>query len=354
MINKKLGERTFAFLSPPSVLASACVGGKKEGEGPLRGEFDILNEDSFFGMETWEKAESEMQRLALSEALKKADMASPDFVFAGDLLNQCVGSAFGLRGSGIPFFGVYGACSTMAESLILASMAVDGGFASNAAAMTSSHFCGAERQFRFPLEYGGQRTPTAQWTVTGAGAVIVGESAAPPYITRFTSGRIVDAGIRDANNMGAAMAPAAYDTLSAHFNDTGRAPDYYDLIVTGDLGALGSELLRELFSDGGGPRLGKNYTDCGLLIYSRGNADKPNRFAAGKTAESGDQDVQAGGSGCGCGASVLAGYILRAMKKGRLERVLFAATGAMMSSLSAQQGESIPSICYAVSIENHA
>jgi stage V sporulation protein AD len=335
MSNKKIGERTFAFKNPPSVLGSACVGGKKEGEGPLSGEFDILNDDSFFGKETWEKAESEMQRLALAEALKKAGLASPDmdFVFAGDLLSQCIGSAFGLRDVGIPFFGVYGACSTMAESLILACMSVDGGFAERAAALTSSHFCGAERQFRFPLEYGGQRAPTAQWTVTGAGAVIVGASDSPPFVTRFTSGMIVDAGIKDASNMGAAMAPAARDTLSAHFRDTGRSPDYYDLIVTGDLGALGSELLRELLD--GEARLGENYTDCGLMIYSREG-----------------QDVHSGGSGCGCGAAVLSGKILRELREGRLRRVLFAATGAMMSPLSTQQGESIPSICYAVSIEN--
>ncbi|MDR2421051.1 MAG: stage V sporulation protein AD [Oscillospiraceae bacterium] len=338
---KKIGERTVAFENPPSVLGSACVGGKKEGEGPLGGEFDILNEDALFGVETWEKAESKMQRLALSAALGGAGLEprSLDFVFAGDLLNQCTASSFGMRDMGVPFFGVYGACSTMAESLILACMAVDGGFAARAAAVTSSHFCGAERQFRFPLEYGGQRAPTAQWTVTGAGAVVVGAGEAgrsPPRVTGFTSAKITDAGIRDANNMGAAMAPAAFDTLSAHFADTGRSPGYYDMIATGDLGSLGAELLRGLFSDAG-MGLKENYADCGLLIYSGDS-----------------RDVHAGGSGCGCGASVLAGHILRAMRAGRLNRVLFAATGAMLSSVSTQQGESIPSICYAVSIENGA
>ncbi|MDR2615741.1 MAG: stage V sporulation protein AD [Oscillospiraceae bacterium] len=347
MSSKRTGERTVAFRNPPHILSSACVGGKKEGEGPLGGEFDVLNStDNLFGEKTWEQAESEMQRLALTAALEKAGLApeNVDFIFAGDLLNQCIATSFGLRESGIPFFGVYGACSTMAESLALACMSVDGGFASTAAAVTSSHFCGAERQFRFPLEYGGQRPPTAQWTVTGAGAIVVGADGAgsrdvsrrAPRVTGFTAGRIIDAGIRDANNMGAAMAPAAFDTLSAHFKDTGRAPDYYDLIVTGDLGAYGSELLRGLFRDDMGVELG-GVTDCGLLIYSRER-----------------QDVHAGGSGAGCCASVLAGYILRGMREGLFERVLFAATGAMLSTVSTQQGESIPSVCYAVSIENNA
>ena len=335
MSAKKLGKRTYQFASPPSVLGNACLGGKKESEGPLRLEFDILNDDSLFGKDSWEKAESEMQRLTLERALIKAQLspASVDFLFAGDLLSQCTASTFGNCEAGIPFFGLYGACSAMSEGLSLAAMSIDGGFADAAAAITSSHFCSAERQFRFPLEYGGQRAPTSQWTVTGSGAVVLGKNAAPPYVTGFTSGKLIDAGIKDAANMGAAMAPAAVDTLFAHFEDTGRNPDYYDLIVTGDLGALGAEIVRDMMS--AGYELGNAYTDCGLLVFDLET-----------------QDVQSGGSGCGCSAVVLSGYILNKLRRGELNRVLFAATGAMLSAVSTQQGESIPSICYAVSIEN--
>lgn len=336
MGTKKIGERTYMFSNPPSIISSACVGGKKEGEGPLKSDFDDLCDDAFFGTDSWEKAESELQRRTLAKALEKAELwpGAIDFVFAGDLLNQCIASSFGSRGSNIPFFGIYGACSTMSEGLALGGMSIDGGFADNIAAMTSSHFCSAERQFRFPLEYGGQRTPTAQWTVTGSGAVILGSSASPPYVTGFTAGKIVDAGIKDSTNMGAAMAPSAYDTLIAHFSDTGRKPDYYDLIVTGDLGALGADILRDLLKKAG-YITDKVYNDCGLMIYD---------------LEA--QDVKAGASGCGCSAVVLAGHILNRMCAGDLKRVLFAATGAMLSTVSSQQGESIPSICYAVSIEN--
>ncbi|MDR0839019.1 MAG: stage V sporulation protein AD [Oscillospiraceae bacterium] len=336
MQNKKIGWRTSRFLGAPVIIGSAAVGGKKEGDGPLRDDFDILNEDSFFGEQTWEKAESAMQKLALDAAIKNAALAPSgvEYVFAGDLLNQCIGSTFGLRDAEIPFFGVYGACSTMAETIALACVSIDGGFAKNAVALTSSHYCSAERQFRFPLEYGGQRTPTSQWTATGAGAVVLSESgdASLPRVTHFTSGKIVDAGVKDANNMGAAMAPAAYDTLKAHFDDTGRAPSYYDLILTGDLGSLGSEILLDFFARDGVAI--ENHNDCGLMLYDREG-----------------QDVHAGGSGCGCSAGVLCGHILNAMRAGTLRRVLFAATGAMLSTTSSQQGESIPSISYAVAIE---
>ena len=222
----------------------------------------------------------------------------------------------------------------MAESLTLAAMLVDGGYAETACAVTGSHFCTAERQYRYPLEYGGQRTPTSQWTVTGAGAAIVGALGRGPYISHVTTGRIVDAGINDANNMGAAMAPAAYDTLCAHFADTGRAPEYYDAIFTGDLGALGHDIVQDMFA-ADGVKLGARYMDCGVLIYDLRT-----------------QDVHAGGSGCGCCASVLCGHILPAMRKGIWKRVLVAATGALMSPTSAQQGASIPGICHAVAIES--
>lgn len=332
---KKLGRQTAALPSRPRIIASAAVGGKREGEGPLKDCVDRVSADSYFGEESWERAESHMIRECFDLACNKAGLAAaPDYIIAGDLLNQCVSSAFAMKDSGAPYFGVYGACSTMAESLTLAAMLVDGGYAESACAVTGSHFCTAERQYRYPLEYGGQRTPTSQWTVTGAGAAITGALGRGPYISHVTTGRIVDAGINDANNMGAAMAPAAYDTLCAHFADTGRAPEYYDAIFTGDLGALGHDIVQDMFA-ADGVKLGARYMDCGVLIYDLRT-----------------QDVHAGGSGCGCCASVLCGHILPAMRKGIWKRVLVAATGALMSPTSAQQGASIPGICHAVAIES--
>lgn len=256
------------------------------------------------------------------------------YLLAGDLLNQCTGSAFAIRDSNVPFFGLYGACSTMGESLSLAAMLIDGGFADMVCAMTSSHFCSAERQFRLPLEYGGQRSPTAQWTATGSGAVILGNSGSGPHVTHVTTGKIVDAGITDGSNMGAAMAPAACDSILAHLNDTGRSADYYDAIITGDLGSFGHEILSELLA-AEGVEPAKVFTDCGMLIYNVKH-----------------QDTHCGGSGCGCAASVLGGHILKCMREGTWNRVLFAPTGALMSPVSTMQGESIPGICHAVAIEN--
>lgn len=275
-----------------------------------------------------------MQQKALSLALGKCGLSPQqlDWLFAGDLLNQCVSSSFAARGQKIPFFGLYGACSTFGEGLILASMTLDGGFGQRAGVVVSSHFCTAERQYRTPLEYGCQRTPTAQWTVTGAGAVILQAEGDGPCLTHLTPGKIIDKGITDTNNMGAAMAPAAYDTLSAHFQDTGRGPDFYDLIVTGDLGELGSELLRELFRRDG-VELPSHYTDCGLLIFDRKR-----------------QDVHCGGSGCGCCASVFTGHLLEGLKTGRWQNILFCPTGALHSPTTAFQGESIPGICHAVAL----
>jgi len=333
---KHIGKQTLAFCSPPSIAGHACVVGKKEGEGPLKNSFDYISEDSFFGKKTWEQAESTMVNQALMLALDKASLPPSDieYIFAGDLLNQCIGSSFGLRETKIPLFGLFGACSTMAEGLCLAAAVIDGGFADRTAAVTSSHFCSAERQFRFPLEYGGQRTQTAQWTVTGSGAVILTGDGPGPYITHATPGKIVDAGIKDVNNMGAAMAPAAYDTLRTHFEDLSLTPADYDLIVTGDLGAVGAEILVDFFKSDG-VELAPHYDDCGLMIFS---AEK--------------QDVHAGGSGCGCSASVLAGYLLNGMREGRWRKILFSGTGALLSPVSSQQGESIPSICCAVAISN--
>jgi stage V sporulation protein AD len=331
---KHLGRQTVRLQSPPSVIAAGTVVGKKEGEGPLGAAFDYVGEDAYFGEKTWEKAESNMLKRSFSIACDKAGMppSSLQYILGGDLLNQCTASAFAMRDSGVPYFGLYGACSTMSEALSLAAMLIDGGFCDSAAALSCSHFCAAERQFRFPLEYGGQRTPTAQWTATGAGSVILARSGPGPYITHVTTGKIVDAGVTDANNMGAAMAPAAYDTLKAHFDDTGFRPSDYDLIVTGDLGYIGREALLELFSRDG-VQLGENHMDCGLLIYDRDT-----------------QDVHAGGSGCGCCASVFGSLLLNGMRERKWKRLLLAATGALMSPTSTQQGESIPGICHAVSL----
>lgn len=328
------GRRSIVFPQPPAILAYASVAGKKEAQGPLRTSFDLTSDDTSFGQKTWEKAETQMQKQALRIALNKAKLeeSALDAAFLGDLLNQCIGSTFSLRNSEVPAFGLYGACSTMAESLLLAGMAVSGGFCRRALAMTSSHFASSERQYRVPLGYGGQRTPTAQWTVTGAGAVILGVEGAGPFLRNATIGTIVDAGIKDANNMGAAMAPAAFETLRAHFDDLRRAPEDYDLIVTGDLGKLGSELVRELFSREG-VRLKERYQDCGVLIF---DTEK--------------QDVHCGGSGCGCSASVLCGYLLNKLRSGEIKNLLFCGTGALLSPLSTQQGESIPAVCHAVAI----
>ena len=254
-------------------------------------------------------------------------------MFGGDLNNQCIATSYAARSLGVPFFGLYGACSTMAESLALAALLLDGGFGTQTAAIASSHFCTAERQYRTPLEYGGQRTPTAQWTATASGAVILGQNGPGPYVTHVTAGKIVDRGIKDANNMGAAMAPAAYDTLKTHFSDTGRAPDFYDLIVTGDLGKLGKALLEELFRQDGVEF--SNYNDCGLMLFDLEH-----------------QDVHCGGSGCGCSASVLTGVLLDGVKSGQYQNILFCATGALHSPTALGQGESIPGICHAVAISN--
>ena len=328
-------KQTIAFKNRIAVRARTSIVGPKEGLGPLGWCFDQVTEDDLLGQKSWEKAESVMLSKCFSLCCDKAKISPSDigYLFAGDLLNQCAAATFAVRELPIPFFGVYGACSTMAESLSLAAMAVDGGFTDTACAMTSSHFCSAERQFRLPLEYGGQRTPTAQWTVTGAGALLLTAEGAGPYVTHITSGRVVDAGVTDANNMGAAMAPAAYETLSRHFADTGRTPADYDAILTGDLGKVGHEIMTELFLKDG-VDLGVCSTDCGMLIYALDA-----------------QDVHAGGSGCGCSASVLCGHVLQRMTRGDWKRVLFAATGALMSTTTSQQGESIPGICHAVALD---
>lgn len=334
MANQKRGRQSFALENPPVITTWASIAGKKESEGPLGKYFDATSEDAYFGQKTWEQGEKRMQQLALQTLAQKANMRQQDFglVFSGDLLNQCIGSSFTLRNTGIPHLGLYGACSTMAESLLLASMSVGGGFSDNVVAMTSSHFASSERQYRFPLGYGGQRTPTAQWTVTGSGAALVCSRGNGPKITACTIGTVTDLGIKDANNMGAAMAPAALSTIRAHFNDLSVSADDFDLIVTGDLGQLGKEVLLTM-AQREGLNLGGKLTDCGTLIFDLLK-----------------QDVHAGGSGCGCSAVTLCGYLLDKLNSGKLKKILFCGTGALLSPTSTQQGLPIPGVCHAVSI----
>ena len=333
-MSKYLSCGTIEMTTAPSIVSYAAAGGKMEGEGPLGDRFDYLSEDSSFGESTWEKAESRLQQHAFEKALAKGNISEGDIslILAGDLLNQCTGSAYSIRATGLPFLGLYGACSTMAESLLLASIFMDNEIGNYCAAITSSHFCSAERQFRFPETYGGQRTPTAQWTVTASGCAIVGKSNTPPYIKAVTIGKITDLGIKDANNMGAAMAPAAYETIKAHLKTRNMSAEDFDLILTGDLGFVGSDILIDLFRRDG-INISDIHNDCGIMIYDREK-----------------QDVHAGGSGCGCSASVLCGYILDKIRNGELKNVLFAATGALMSTTVVQQGESIPGISHAVHI----
>lgn len=336
-MSTKLSQTTFKLDSCPSIVSFASIVGKKEGEGPLAEYFDKINNDTTMGEKTWEKAESRLQKDAVNAALSKASLSAADIdlMFAGDLLNQCISSSFGLRELDIAFYGLYGACSTMAESLSLASVFADNSLVNYAVAITSSHFCSAERQFRFPLEYGGQRTPTAQWTVTGSGCAIVGASSKPPYVKAVCVGKIEDLGVTDINNMGGAMAPAAAHTISQYLEDTKTKPSDYDLILTGDLGTVGSDLLIQLLQREK-MDISSRHNDCGKMIYDLEN-----------------QDVHAGGSGCGCSASVLCSYILSKIQTGVLKDVLFIATGALMSTTSMQQGESIPAIAHLVHISNN-
>ena len=325
--------KTFKF-GNASISEWASVVGKVEGEGPHGDEFDEVLEDNKDNMDTWEQAEAQLQKKALQHAMDKAKLCPEkmDLIFAGDLLNQCTGSSYGLKEFYIPFLGVYGACSTFAECLLLSACMVNAGYVDNCSAVTSSHFSSAERQFRFPLNYGGVRTPTSQWTATAAGAAILNSALKPPYIRAGTVGKIQDMGITDLNNMGAAMAGAAYDTISRHFKHMGTHPESYDVIVTGDLGQVGSDMLYELFQRDG-VSLKEHHQDCGLLIYDRER-----------------QDVHAGGSGCGCSASMMCAHFLDRVKSGELKRLLYVATGALMSPTMVQQGGSIPGIAHAVEI----
>ncbi|MCI1477373.1 MAG: stage V sporulation protein AD [Clostridium beijerinckii] len=335
MKNKKIGNQTVKLDNPPKIISTHSIVGPKEGEGPLSEYFDDILNDDMLGKESFEKAESEMMFTAISQALKKGNLKETDidYLFSGDLLNQIISSSFAAREFSIPFFGLYGACSTMSESLSLASIIMDGGFAKYVVAATSSHFSSAERQFRFPLEYGSQRPATAQWTVTGSGALVLGHEGNYPEITYVTTGKVKDYGQKDANNMGAAMAPAAADTIVNHFKDTGRKPEDYDVIATGDLGVIGRELADKLIEDFG-YNIRNQHIDCGEIIFDNEK-----------------QNTLSGGSGCGCSAVVFTGYLYKRLMKKEIKRVLLVSTGALMSTTSSLQGETIPGIAHAVAIE---
>ena len=331
---ERVGKYTLKMNNNVTIRSSVGIVGKKESEGPLGEYFDIAFKDNKLGQQSWEKAESALQKTAVCELMKRNNLenADIDVIFAGDLLNQCISSTFGLRELNIPFLGQYGACSTMAQTMLAASVFIDSGAAERAVAVTSSHFCSAERQFRLPIEYGGQRTPTAQWTVTGSGAVLIDKSYGEISVKYTTIGRINDLKVKDANNMGAAMAPAAADTIYNFLIDTNTKPEDYDLILTGDLGKVGSQLLKEVLQRQN-IDISKNHNDCGLMIFDLE-----------------EQDVHAGGSGCGCSGSVFCSYIMKLLKANKLRNILFIATGALMSPTSSQQGESIPSIAHLLNI----
>ncbi|MDD5017764.1 MAG: stage V sporulation protein AD [Eubacteriales bacterium] len=332
----RVGQKTVRFDKMPIILSTAAVAGNAEKTGPYGSTFDIVFDDDLWGEKTYELAERKMLIKAIETAMAKAGLKPDDisYLLGGDLLNQIISAGFAARQLGIPFFGLYGACSTMAESLMLGAMIVDGGFAKYAACATSSHFATAERQFRNPLELGTPKTPTSQNTVTASGAAILSSTGDSTYpaVTYATTGRVIDMGINDVNNMGAAMAPAAAETIISHLEETGRKAGFYDHIVTGDLGTFGSELMLRIASDAGYD-MTANHLDCGVLIYQ------------------GNELMHCGGSGCGCSASMLCGHFINSMNQGTIKRILFVATGVLHSPTSALQGESIPAIAHAVSLE---
>ncbi len=335
---KHKGNQSVLIEKDIYIIATASVVGKKEGEGPLAKYFDVVHEDILLGEDSWEKAESRIVQESLELSIKKSGLNAADinYVIAGDLLNQSIGSTFGIKEIGRPFFGIFGACSTMGESMSIGSMILDGGAGENILVGASSHFCSAEKQFRFPLELGAQRPLTASWTVTGDGSAILSTKKPNnnvPKIKRITTGKIVDMGITDANNMGAAMAPAAVSTIKAHFEDFNLEYNYYDLIITGDLGHVGKQLVLQLLKKDS-IDISKNYSDCGVEIFDQQK-----------------QDTHAGGSGCGCSAVTFSGMLYSKLLKGELEKILFVPTGALLSTTSTQQGSTIPAIAHAVAIE---
>lgn len=332
----KVGKQTWLFDNRATILASAAVGGPREARGPLAEDFDLLHDDLLFGEKSFEKAERKLLEEACELAIKKANLRQEDieFMLAGYLSNQIISSTFTSRGLAIPYLGLFGACSTSMESLALGALIVDTRFGSNVLCGTASHYAAVEKQYRYPTEYGSQKPDTAQWTVTGAGAAILGQTAAGPQIVVATIGKVIDMGLKDPFNMGAAMAPAAVDTISAHCQDLNISPDEYDLIATGDLGRYGHELTLELFPKYHIDMPKEKYADCGMMIY---HEHQPMLFA--------------GASGTACSAAVTYGHILNRMRKGELKKVLIVATGALLSPMSYQQKESIPCIAHAVAIE---
>ena len=334
-MSQMIGKQSIAFGEPPYVIASGNVAGKKEGEGPLGKCFDMICEDDKFGAESWEEAESTMQKEAAALAMGKAGVEPKEvrYVFAGDLLGQTIATSFGIMNYNIPLFGVYGACSTAGESMSLAAMCVAGGYADTVLAMTSSHFASAEKQFRFPLEYGNQRPASATWTVTGSGAFLIGKKKSHVKITGITTGKIVDYGIRDSMNMGAAMAPAACDLILRHFEDFQRKPSDYSKIITGDLGYVGRTILLDLLKEKDFD-LSEVHTDCGIEIFDKDT-----------------QGTDSGGSGCGCSAITMSAHFLPHIQDGTLKRVLFVPTGALLSTVSFNEGQNVPGIAHGVVLE---
>lgn len=333
---KKIGKQTIKFNSKINIKTVSSIAGPKEGEGPLGQYFDVVLEDILSGEESWEKAESKIVKDSMELVIKKSGLKKEeiDYVLSGDLLNQSCGTTFGIKELGIPFFGIFGACSTFGEGMSLGAILIDGDYANNVLIGASSHFCAAEKQFRFPLSLGSQRPLTSTWTVTGQGSAILSKNGEGPYITHITTGKIVDMGITDVNNMGAAMAPAAVDTIAMHLKDTNRQATYYDLILTGDLGYVGKDIIIKLMKDKG-VDIGDNYTDCGIEIFDKEK-----------------QDTHSGGSGCACSALAFTGYYYKQLKDKKINKILFVPTGALMSQTSALQGETIPGVAHALAIEN--
>ena len=339
---KMVGRQSIQFINPPCILAASSVAGKKESEGPLGTLFDEVEEDPMLGKKTWEDAESALMKRAAQKVIKKAGLINQDirYLVGGDLLGQLIATSFGIAELEIPMLGIYGACSTMGEAMTVASVLVDGGFADRVLAITSSHFAGAEKQFRFPLDYGNQRPYSASWTVTGSGAVILadrslvpGTQGEPIVVKGATIGKITDYGLKDSMNMGAAMAPAAYETIKQNFEDFGVGPSYYDKIITGDLGYVGKNILIDLLKEKNYD-ISANHMDCGIEIFDKDQ-----------------QDTHAGGSGCGCSAITFTAYVLKQLKEGHWKRVLFLPTGALLSQVSFNEGNTVPGIAHAVIVE---
>lgn len=341
--SKMVGKQSVLFKNPPCIIGAAAIAGKKEGDGPLGTLFDVIQEDPLLGKNSWEEAESELMKQAAGKALQKSGLKNTDirYLVGGDLLGQLIATSFGIQELEIPMIGIYGACSTMGEAMSIGAMLIDGGYADKVLAITSSHFAGAEKQFRFPLDYGNQRPYSASWTVTGSGAVILADTSnlkhnpnEPDVVIKgITTGKIVDYGLKDSMNMGAAMAPAAFETIKQNFEDLGVQPDYYDKIITGDLGYVGKNILIDLLKDKNYDISG-NHMDCGIEIFDKDS-----------------QDTHAGGSGCGCSAITFTSYILKQLKERAWKRVLFIPTGALLSQVSFNEGKSVPGIAHAVIVE---